>query len=54
MKLTLANLMKEGPVLGDGGYLIELERRGYWREGKAMERRGRELVREGQRREHRR
>src|SRR4051812_45040297 len=27
--MKLLDLMKQGPVLGDGGYLIELERRGY-------------------------
>ena len=26
---SIRELMKEGVVLGDGGYLIELERRGY-------------------------
>lgn len=33
MKLNLLDLMKKGPVLGDGGYLIELERRGYVESG---------------------
>lgn len=29
MSQSIVNLMSSGPVLGDGGYLIELERRGY-------------------------
>src|SRR5216110_2243476 len=29
MKPAIHDLLKEGPVLGDGGYLIELERRGW-------------------------
>jgi betaine-homocysteine S-methyltransferase len=40
MKLTLADLMKQGPVLGDGGYLIELERRGYVDSGSRREKVG--------------
>lgn len=32
--------MKEGPVLGDGGYLIELERRGYVDSGSGREKVG--------------
>jgi len=33
MKPKLPDLMKSAPVLGDGGYLIELERRGYVESG---------------------
>ena len=40
MKLDLLDLMKEGPVLGDGGYLIELERRGYVESGSRREKVG--------------
>src|SRR5881394_4039189 len=32
--------MKQGPVLGDGGYLIELERRGYVDSGSRREKVG--------------
>jgi len=35
--MTLNELMKAGPVLGDGGYLIELERRGYVDSGSGQE-----------------
>src|SRR2546423_622841 len=37
---SLATLLKEGPVLGDGGYLIELERRGYVESGSGREKVG--------------
>ncbi len=37
---TLPQLMSSGPVLGDGGYLIELERRGYVDSGSRRERVG--------------
>lgn len=40
MKLSLQELMKQGPVLGDGGYLIELERRGYVDSGSKREKVG--------------
>ena len=40
MKLDLLDLMKKGPVLGDGGYLIELERRGYVDSGSRREKVG--------------
>lgn len=40
MKLTLADLMNQNPVLGDGGYLIELERRGYVDSGSRREKVG--------------
>src|SRR5258706_16244406 len=40
MKLSLLDLMKKGPVLGDGGYLIELERRGYVDSGSRREKVG--------------
>ena len=33
----IAELMKQGPVIGDGGYLIELERRGYVDSGSGRE-----------------
>ncbi len=36
----LLHLMKEGVVLGDGGYLIELERRGYVDSGSGREKVG--------------
>ena len=36
----IANLLKEGVVLGDGGYLIELERRGYVDSGSGREKVG--------------
>src|SRR3954470_11901693 len=39
MKL-ITTLLKEGPVLGDGGYLIELERRGYVDSGSGREKVG--------------
>lgn len=32
-KKTILERLKEGPVLGDGGYLLELERRGYVKAG---------------------
>src|SRR5438093_7710404 len=32
-KKGILERLKEGPVLGDGGYLLELERRGYVRAG---------------------
>jgi betaine-homocysteine S-methyltransferase len=34
---SISALLKEGPVLGDGGYLIELERRGYVDSGSGRE-----------------
>ena len=40
MKSSLLGLMKKGPVLGDGGYLIELERRGYVESGSRREKVG--------------
>src|ERR1043165_2680705 len=40
MKPTLADLMKDGVVIGDGGYLIELERRGYVDSGSRREKVG--------------
>jgi betaine-homocysteine S-methyltransferase len=33
MKKTILERLKEGPVLGDGGYLLELEKRGWVRPG---------------------
>src|SRR4029453_16737833 len=40
MKPELFELMKKAPVLGDGGYLIELERRGYVDSGSRREKVG--------------
>ncbi len=40
MSTGLLDLMKAGPVLCDGGYLIELERRGYVRSGSDQEKVG--------------
>jgi betaine-homocysteine S-methyltransferase len=40
MKPNLPALLKKGPVLGDGGYLIELERRGYVDSGSRREKVG--------------
>jgi betaine-homocysteine S-methyltransferase len=40
MKPTLVELMAKAPVLGDGGYLIELERRGYVDSGSRREKVG--------------
>src|ERR1043166_5084335 len=37
---AITHLLKEGPVLGDGGYLIELERRGYVDSGSGREKVG--------------
>src|SRR6187455_2650778 len=37
---SINDLLKEGIVLGDGGYLIELERRGYVRSGSGREKVG--------------
>src|ERR1051326_5890691 len=37
---ALAELLKSGVVLGDGGYLIELERRGYVDSGSGREKVG--------------
>src|SRR6476659_250938 len=37
---SLIELLKKGPVLGDGGYLIELERRGYVESGSRREKVG--------------
>jgi betaine-homocysteine S-methyltransferase len=37
---TITKLFKKGPVIGDGGYLIELERRGYVDSGSGRERVG--------------
>jgi len=37
---SITELMREGPVLGDGGYLIELERRGYVDSGSGREKVG--------------
>src|SRR4029079_17017215 len=34
---TIAELLNEGPVIGDGGYLIELERRGWVDSGSGRE-----------------
>jgi betaine-homocysteine S-methyltransferase len=34
---TIVELIKQGPVIGDGGYLIELERRGYVNSGSGSE-----------------
>lgn len=40
MNKSIAELLKNGVVLGDGGYLIELERRGYVDSGSRRERVG--------------
>lgn len=40
MTHPIAELLKSGPVLGDGGYLIELERRGYVDSGSGREKVG--------------
>src|SRR5207253_2347615 len=40
MKPAIHDLMKAGPVLGDGGYLLELERRGYVESGSGREKVG--------------
>jgi betaine-homocysteine S-methyltransferase len=40
MTRNIAELLKTGPVLGDGGYLIELERRGYVDSGSGREKVG--------------
>ena len=40
MPNTILNLMTQGVVLGDGGYLIELERRGYVDSGSRREKVG--------------
>src|SRR6266513_6521105 len=37
---SITSLLKEGTVLGDGGYLIELERRGYVDSGSGREKVG--------------
>lgn len=37
---SISTLLKNGPVLGDGGYLIELERRGYVDSGSGREKVG--------------
>src|SRR5829696_9424960 len=37
---SIQELMKQGVVIGDGGYLIELERRGYVDSGSGRERVG--------------
>src|SRR5260221_10096368 len=40
MRKNITTLLKEGIVLGDGGYLIELERRGYVESGSGREKVG--------------
>lgn len=40
MPTSLVQLLHQGPVLGDGGYLIELERRGYVDSGSGREKVG--------------
>ena len=40
MPANIIELMAQGPVLGDGGYLIELERRGYVDSGSGREKVG--------------
>src|SRR3954466_3399593 len=40
MNRNIVELLKQGPVLGDGGYLIELERRGYVDSGSGREKVG--------------
>src|SRR5205809_5682003 len=40
MRKSITELLKSGAVLGDGGYLIELERRGYVDSGSGRERVG--------------
>lgn len=40
MNRNITKLLKNGPVLGDGGYLIELERRGYVESGSRREKVG--------------
>src|SRR6476659_6203905 len=40
MPANILELMAQGPVLGDGGYLIELERRGYVDSGSGREKVG--------------
>src|SRR5688572_26511029 len=40
MPTSFVEAMKQGPVLGDGGYLIELERRGYVDSGSGREKVG--------------
>src|SRR3979409_721200 len=37
---TIGELLKQGPVIGDGGYLIELERRGWVDSGSGREKVG--------------
>src|SRR5881392_2202992 len=37
---NIVEVLKHGPVLGDGGYLIELERRGYVESGSRREKVG--------------
>src|SRR3954470_24067202 len=37
---TIGELLNQGPVIGDGGYLIELERRGWVDSGSGRERVG--------------
>src|SRR6266487_553934 len=40
MSKTILDLLKRGVVLGDGGYLLELERRGYVDSGSGREKVG--------------
>jgi len=40
MRKSITELLKSGAVLGDGGYLIELERRGYVDSGSGREKVG--------------
>src|SRR5262245_56982863 len=40
MPANVTQLMQQAPVLGDGGYLIELERRGYVESGSRREKVG--------------
>ena len=40
MSKTILDLLKSGVVLGDGGYLLELERRGYVDSGSGREKVG--------------
>ncbi|HZJ15510.1 MAG TPA: homocysteine S-methyltransferase family protein, partial [Chthoniobacteraceae bacterium] len=40
MASSISELLQSGVVLGDGGYLIELERRGYVRSGSGREKVG--------------
>ncbi len=45
MKKDIMARLAEGPVLGDGGYLLEMEKRGYVQAGRLLRRSALQILR---------